>query len=116
MAKTKTDRPTYAVDAIPSDVKNAVFLGNPILDNLVGSVIAMGTEMWATKRRLKVVEALMAEKGVTNEMIEQYVPSEAQNAAWEADRDRFIDLTFGPLSNAGTLGISADFPKRDSGV
>ncbi|MCB2106884.1 MAG: hypothetical protein KDE14_04245 [Rhodobacteraceae bacterium] len=116
MAKLKTDRPTYAVDAIPSDIKDAVFLGNPMLDNLVSSMIAMGTELWATKRRLKVVEALMAEKGVTNEMIEQFVPSEAQTAAWEADRDRFIDLTFGPLANPGTTGMSADFPKRGNGV
>jgi hypothetical protein len=108
----KTDRPTYAVEAIPSDIKNSVFLGNPMLDNVVSSLIAMGTEMWATKRRLKVVEAVMAQKGITNEMIEQYTPSDAETAAWEADRDRFIDLAFGPLANQNTTGIAADFPKR----
>jgi hypothetical protein len=79
MATPKTDRPTYAVDAIPSDVKNSVFLVNPILDNVVSSMIAMGSELWAVKRRLKVVEAVMAEKGITEAMIEQYTPSEAQN-------------------------------------
>jgi hypothetical protein len=93
-------------------VKNSVFLGNPILDNVVGSLIAMGTELWATKRRLKVIEAVMAEKGITSEMIEQFTPSDAQTAAWEADRDRFIDLAFGPLANQNTTGIAEGFPKR----
>lgn len=115
MAESKFTRPTFAVDAIPSDVKSSVFLGNPILDNVVSSMIALGTELWATKRRLKVVEAVMAEKGITNEMIEQFTPSDAQNAAWEADRDRFIGLAFGPLANPGTLPVSADFPKRSGG-
>ena len=114
MPTPKTDRPTYAVDAIPSDVKSSVFLGNGMLDNVVSSLIAMGTELWATKRRLKVVEAVMAEKGVTPEMIEQYMPSDAQNAAWEADRDRFIDLAFGPLANPANVKVSADFAKRGS--
>lgn len=112
MATQKQNRPRYAAEAIPSDVKNSVFLGNPILDNVVSSLIAMGTEMWATKRRLKVIEAVMAKKGITNEMIEQYVPSETETAAWEADRDRFIDLTFGPLANQNTTGMAEDFPKR----
>lgn len=114
MAKLKTTRPTYTADAIPSDITEAVYLGNPILDNLVSTVIAMGTEMWETKRRLKVVEAVLEEKGVTSEMIEQFVPSEEQTAAWEADRDSFIDLAFGPLARIGTTDFKADFPKRGS--
>jgi hypothetical protein len=53
MAKLNTTRPTYTADAIPSDITDAQYLGNPILDNLVSTVIAMGTEVWATKRRLR---------------------------------------------------------------
>ena len=73
-------------------------------------MIAMGTELWETKRRLKVMQAVMEDKGITTEMIEQYVPTDEQNAEWEADRDRFIDLTFGPLANPGITHWSADFP------
>jgi hypothetical protein len=72
----------------------------------------MSAEMWATKRRLKVVEAVMAKKGVTPDMIEKYVPSEQELASWEKDRDRFIELALGSLGNEGTRGIAADFPKR----
>jgi hypothetical protein len=109
----KSDRPTYAVEAIPSDVKDAVFLGNPILDNVVASIIAMGSELWATQRRLKVMESVMAKNGISPQAIEQYVPTPQEAAAWEKDRDRFIDLAFGPLGNDANQSYSADFPKRD---
>lgn len=112
MAAADSKRPTYAVEAVPSDVKNGLFLGNPALDNLMSCVLAMGAEIWATKRRLHVMEALMAQKGITEEMLEQYVPSAAENAAWEADRDRFMELTFGALANEAYRPIGASFPKR----
>jgi hypothetical protein len=112
MADTKFDRPTFTVKAIPADINNAQFLANPVLDNLVSVVIAMGSEVWATKRRMKVMEAVMAKKGITTEMIEKYVPTEAENKAWEQERDRFIAATFGALGNHGSLQSSAPFPKR----
>ena len=40
MANTESMHPTFASDAIPSDVKNGVFLNNPIIDNLVSCMIA----------------------------------------------------------------------------
>lgn len=112
MADTKFDRPTFAIKAIPSDINNASFLGNPVLDNLVSVVVAMGTEVWATKRRMKVMESLLVKKGITPEMIEKYVPTGEEAAAWEKDRDRYIEMTFGALGNDGQLSASAPFPKR----
>lgn len=107
-----TQRPTHTVDAIPSDVTTSVFLGNPILDNLVGCMVAMNGELWATKRRMKVLESLLAKKGVTRDMIENYVPTPEETAEWEKDRDRFVTLAMGPLTNDAFRNISADFPKR----
>ncbi|MCP5327767.1 MAG: hypothetical protein H7A18_07070 [Sinobacteraceae bacterium] len=112
MAAADPKRPTYAVEAVPSDIKNGLFLGNPALDNLMSCVIAMGAEVWATKRRLHVMEALMAKKGITEEMLEQYVPSAAERAAWDADRNRFVELTFGALGNEPYRSIGSSFPKR----
>ena len=111
MAKTKlqTERPTYTSEYIPTDAERAVFLGNPVLDNLMSSVIALGSEVWSTRRRMHVLEALLEEKGVTNDMIEQYVPSEEQQAKWEKDRDRFIDLTYSPLLREGDLPLTAPY-------
>jgi hypothetical protein len=113
MAPPDPARPTFAVDAIPSDIRNGVFLGNAALDNVVSCLIAFGAEVWSTKRRLKVLEALMTKAGVTHEMVEKYVPTAAEAAEWERDRDRFIDLTLGPLGNDGFRTVGTDFPKRD---
>lgn len=104
-------RPTYAAEAIPSDVNTGVFLGNPAVDNVVSCVIAMSAEMWSLRRRVKVMESLLAQNGVTPDKIEGYVPTEAEKAAWEKDRDRFISMTLGPLGNQGYRGFSEDFPK-----
>ena len=109
----KTDRPTYASDFIPSDVEKAVFLGNPILDNMMTSLIALGAEVWSNRRRMKVVEALLAEKGVTNEMVEQYMPSTDEEAEWQKDRDRYIDLVYSPLLREGDLPVSAAFQREN---
>ena len=107
--KLKTERPMYTSEFIASDVERGVFLGNPILDNLMSSVMALGSEVWATRRRMHVLEALLEEKGVTNEMIEQYVPSQEQQEKWEKDRDRFIDLAYSPLLREGDMPMTAPF-------
>jgi len=44
-------------------------------------------------------------------MIEGYVPSAAEAAEWERERDRFIDLAMGPLGNQSFRNISENFPK-----
>ena len=75
----------------------------------MSSLIALGSEVWATKRRMNVLEALLEEKGVTEEMIQQYVPSEAQVVKWEAQRDQFIDLTYSPLLREGDLPVDTPF-------
>ena len=110
--KLKTDRPGYASDFIPSDVEKGVFLGNPVLDNMMASMIALGTEVWSMRRRMKVLEAVLEEKGITNEMVEKYVPTAEQEAAWQKDRDRFIDLTYSPMLREGDLPISSTFTRK----
>jgi len=103
MADTTNARPTYTVDFIPSTTRNAVFLGNPVLDNMMHSIIALGAEVWADKRRLKIIEALLASKrDVTLESIEAYVPTPEQEKAWAAERDLMIKSTFGALLNGGS--------------
>lgn len=112
MAENKTDRQTFATKAIKSDINDAVFLGNPLIDNIISSMMAMGTEMWSMRRRMKVMESVLTSKGVTTDMLEAYVPTPDETVAWEKDRDRFIDLVYGPLSREGSLALSANFPKR----
>ncbi|MDX2225300.1 MAG: hypothetical protein SFV21_21265 [Rhodospirillaceae bacterium] len=109
--KTQSDK-THTAPFIKSDVDDVVMLGQPMTDNLVTSMQAMGAEVWALWRRMRVMEKLLAEKGITQPMIENYVPSEADTAAWQTERDAFIVRTIGPLSREGHLKVGADWPKK----
>ncbi len=105
-------RATYAVDAIPSDITNGLFLGNAALDNVVSCLIAMSAEMWATKRRMKVMESLMAKhSNITPDMIEKYMPTAEETAQWEKERNEFVTLALGSLANEGFRPVGASFPK-----
>ena len=109
--KIKTDRPTYTAEFIKSDTERAVFLGNAALDNMMSSLIALGSEVWATRRRMHVLEALLEERGVTEEMIDGFTPTAEQAERWEKERDKFIDLTYSPLLREGDLPVDTPFPK-----
>ena len=65
----------------------------------------------AIRIRAEVPLPLNLEMGVTEEMIQQFVPSEEQAAKWEKDRDRFIDLTYSPLLREGDLPVATPFPR-----
>lgn len=98
---TKT-KISHREDFIPPQTED-VFFGNPVLDNVMSSVIALGSEFWALQTRMNVVETLLEENGaVTTEMIEAYRPSDEQAEAWDAQRDRFITRVYGFLQNTGT--------------
>jgi hypothetical protein len=102
MADVKSKKPTYTTDFIPaSDARHNAFLGNPVIDGLVNTVIALGTELWATKRRAKIVESLLAAKRpVTKETIEAYVPTPEEEKAWQQERDEMIKATYGSFAVA----------------
>jgi len=98
MADSNAHRPTYTVEFIPSATRNAVFLGNPTLDGMMHAILAIGAEVWADKRRLKIIESLMTAKREVNfDSIESYLPTPEQEKAWAAERDLMIKNAFGPF-------------------
>lgn len=85
-----------------------VFFEDPVLDNVMSTVIALGSEFWALQRRMNVMETLLEENGsVTKQMVETYRPTEEQTAAWEEQRDRFIGRVYGFLQNTDTKSTDA---------
>ncbi len=91
-------RPTYAVDYIPGHTREGVFLGSPAFDAAVRLNVVLGSEAWAAKRRLKIVESFVARNVMpTAAKIEAYVPTADEEKAWMAERDQFIKETYGPL-------------------
>ncbi|MEM9183671.1 MAG: hypothetical protein AAGB27_11015 [Pseudomonadota bacterium] len=104
----KPDRETYVSSPVPFDFGAQEMLGNPALDNVVTCLVAMGAELWATRRRLGALEAILEENGVPADAVSKYVPSKEQEEAWEAERDRFIALALAPLGDKAFRKISSD--------
>ena len=102
MADGSKQKISHREDFIPPKEED-VFLGNPALDNVMSTVIALGSEFWALQTRMNVVETLLEENGsITKDMIEAYRPTEEQTEAWDVQRDRFINRVYGFLQNTET--------------
>ena len=109
------ERVKYHTDFIPSDTRQAVFLGNPMIDHMYAALTAVCGELWSVRRRQNIVETLMEKKGsVTRQEIENYMPTKDEQAAWNAQRDNFINLTFDPFTRSGDIpyASSFDYPKK----
>jgi hypothetical protein len=97
-------RPTYTSEFIKSDTDRAVFLGSATADNLVTALTALSAEVWALRRRQKIVERLLHKHtAITAEMIETYVPTAEETAHWQSERDAFVKLMFDPFARAADI-------------
>jgi hypothetical protein len=101
----ETETPSHTVDfipaypGIPSYQDREVFLGNPMIDNLVKIVIELGAETWTTRRRLRIVEQLLDKGGVvTRESIETHVVPADEQALLEQERAAFVRRIYGVLA------------------
>ena len=104
-------RPTYATAAVRADTDNAEFLGNAHLDNLLTIVIALGAEIWESRQRLLIMERLLETEGrVTEEMIEQYVPSDEEVKRWEAKKAEMTDRVYSVLARDTSEAKPFDSP------
>jgi hypothetical protein len=111
VGKSPVDPQLYTTDFVKSDYDNMTLLGNPHLDALTSALQAIGGEVWTSRRRLYVVEALMAKKiPVTPASIQSYVPSKEEAETWKADRDRMIAGIYAPFLRAGDVS----FPSAQS--
>ena len=100
-----SDNPGYTADFIKSDTDQATFMKDPAMDHLMTALVSVSTELWVQARRMKIMERLLEDHGkVTREMIEGYKPSAEEEASWRAERDSFIERTFGSI----TVGHSGE--------
>jgi hypothetical protein len=109
----KTDRPTHTTDFIQTDVDHVRFYENPMTDNIVTALLALGAETWSNRRRTLVLERLLEDKGVTQEMVESYMPTAEDNAAWELERNQFVETVMSPLMREANLPPSTDWQDED---
>ena len=98
-APSASGRQTYATDFIKSDIDAAVFTGNAHIDNLMSVVIALGAEIWAGQQRTRIIESLLETKGkVTKKMVEDYVPTAAETAQWQAEREGMVKRVYAVMA------------------
>jgi hypothetical protein len=108
MANPKSDRAGYAAEFIKGDWAAARYVKDQDVDNLLSVVVSLGAEVWATRRRQMVVEALLAKnKLVSAHAIESYQPSEEERAAWASERDDTIERIYSVLQRVShpTSGV-----------
>jgi hypothetical protein len=111
MAKKAGGREDFTAKFIPSDVEQVSFFDNIVLDNMMTVMIAMGSEVWSMRRRMMVLEKLLESKGVTGDMVEAFMPSEADAAAWKTERDAFVKRVFSALEREGGLTLTSPMQK-----
>lgn len=106
-------RPGYAAPYVKGDFDRAVYLGDPHVDNLMAVVTALGAENWTLRRRLMVLERFLAERELVDlDAVEAYEPTAAEKAAWDAEREDFMDRVFGVLLRP-TGSVKGTIPDAD---
>lgn len=102
---TQTDafvRPSPASDGfIAADSDNISLFPDQVTDNLMHVTIALGADLWALRRRMFILEAVLEKAGVSAADVEAYRPSAEEQALWAKERDLFIGRAFGALTRRG---------------
>ena len=109
----ETERATHTTEFLKSDVDSVMFYDHPMIDNIVTSILALGSEIWANQRRMLVHERLLEEKGITREMVEAYMPTEEDVTQWEIERNGFVERALGPLMRETSQPPSAKWQDND---
>lgn len=73
-----------------------VFHDEPAIDHLIAASLELGAELWVQRERMRVIEKLLATRGVvTLDAIEQYQPGPEEMATSRRERDAFVQRVFG---------------------
>ena len=83
-----------------------VFFKDPAMDRLMGVTMALATEVYVLRDRLRALETLLAQQGAADlQSLNQEVAPEAL-ATHQADRDAFVTHLLSPLlGKASSLGV-----------
>ena len=83
-----------------------VFFKDPAIDRLMGVTMALATEVYVLRDRLRALEALMVHQGAVDlQSLNQEVAPDAL-ALHQADRDAFVAHVLSPLlGKASSLGV-----------
>ena len=117
----KTTRETYAAPYVAADYDDAVFTSAegmaPTVDAIYTSMMALGANVWAIQRRLRIMEILMEKNGkVTREMVEQYLPTAEEKEQLQRERNAFVAEIYDPFRVMGSVHYAASIDVPDPTV
>ena len=105
MAEQDGTHETHTTDFLAYDVDKATFFDHPAIDAMVTSIIALGSEVWSAQRRIKVMESVLSEQGISLAKVDRYEPTAEEETAWRAQRDQFIKRVYGSIERAGDASM-----------
>lgn len=75
------------------------YLGDPMLDRVMHIVMNLAEELYVTRDRLAVIEALLESKGtVRRDEIEHFEPTEEFTAGLKAFREKLVERLLEPAA------------------
>lgn len=78
------------------------YFDHPALDHLLETVMQLGSELWATRRRLEVLEKALTEAGsLPQHAVELYMPSAGERKDEAARRDAFVRRVYAGFARGG---------------
>ena len=78
------------------------YFDHPVLDHLVETVMQLGSELWTTRRRLELLEKVLADAGALPEnAVELYMPSADEIEDEAARRDAFVRRVYAGFARGG---------------
>ena len=78
------------------------FLPQPLLDRLLESVMVLSAELWVERDRRRILEQLLAQRGIVSpEDIESYTPGADEEAERARQRSQLTHRVLGPLAKTG---------------
>lgn len=84
---------------LPAPAPQPAFFDNPAIDNLIAVTLELGSELWVQRERMRVIERLLAERGVvTAAAIEQYHSTPEESARAQLERDAFVNRLYAALA------------------
>jgi hypothetical protein len=97
-----------ATDYIDHGSASYSFIADPTVDALIQVVLELGAETWMTRRRMLVLERVLAAQGVLPDLaVETYMPTAEDAAAWREERDRMMRSVYAALARRPGIGDAA---------
>lgn len=86
-------------DSKPVRAPNPAFFDHPAIDHLIAVTLELGAELWVQRERMRLMERLLAEKGlVTAQDIAAYQATPEETAELQAERDALVQRLYGILT------------------